>query len=155
MSASTGNGMPRHALVGALMLVVGSILLAAFGRGLDDTPPAPEAAVVASYDVRFIDQPDGSLRVTLADGRPLGTLAAAESGFTRGLVRGFARGRRQAGIAPDAPFRLTRLVDGRFLMQDPGQTMQVELDVFGSDNAAVLARFWRAGHDLNDQRPAG
>lgn len=155
MSAATSSGMPRHALVGALMLVVGSILLAAFGRGLGDTPPGPEVAAVASYDVRFIDQADGSLRVTLADGRPLGTLSAAESGFARGLVRGFARGRRQAGIAADAPFRLTRLVDGRFLMQDPGQTMQVELDVFGSDNAAVLARFWRAGHDLDKKRAAG
>lgn len=155
MTSATGNGMPRHALVGALMLVVGSIVLAAFGRGLAESPPGPAAAVVASYDVRFIDQSDGSLRVLLADGRPLGTLGAAESGFTRGLMRGFARGRRQAGIAADAPFRLTRLVDGRFLMQDPGQTMEVELDVFGSDNAAVLARLWRAGHDLDSKRAAG
>ena len=155
MNAATRSGMPRHALVGALMLVVGSILLAAFGRGLGATTPEPKAAVVAAYDVRFIDQPDGSLQVALADGRPLGTLSAAESGFARGLVRGFARGRRQAGIAADAPFRLTRLVDGRFLMQDPGQTMEVELDVFGSDNAAILARVWRAGHDLDTKRTAG
>lgn len=155
MSGTTAGGMPKHALAGALMLVVGSILLAAFGRGMGDAAPAAPVAVVAAYDVRFVDQPDGSLRVYLADGRPLGMLSVADSGFTRGLMRGFARGRRQAGIAPDAPFRLTRLADGRFLMEDPGQTMHVELDVFGSDNAAILARLWRAGHDLEQQRTAG
>jgi putative photosynthetic complex assembly protein len=105
--------MPRHALVGASMLVVGAILLAAFGRSLGTEPPAAPVAVVASYDVRFIDQPDGSLAAVLADGRPLGTLSVAESGFTRGMMRGFARGRRQVGIAADAPYRLTRLADGR------------------------------------------
>jgi putative photosynthetic complex assembly protein len=146
--------MPRHALVGALMLVVGAILLAAFGRGLDAGPPAPPVAVVAAYDVRFVDRPDGSLDAFLADGRPLGTLSVAESGFTRGVMRGFARGRKQAGIAADAPLRLTRLADGRFLMEDPGQTMRIELDVFGSANAAILARLWRAGHAL-DARAAG
>ena len=52
-------------------------------------------------------------------------------------------------IAPD-----TVLADGRFLMEDPGQTMRIELDVFGSANAAILARLWRAGHAL-DARAAG
>jgi putative photosynthetic complex assembly protein len=108
---------------------------------------------VASYDVRFIDQPDGSLAAVLADGRPLGTLSVAESGFTRGMMRGFARGRRQVGIAADAPYRLTRLADGRFIMEDPGQTMRVELDVFGSANAAILARIWRAGDALDARSP--
>lgn len=145
--------MPRHALVGALMLVVGAILLAAFGRQLGGDAPAAPVAVVAAYDVRFVDRPDGSLDAFLADGRPLGTLGVAESGFTRGVMRGFARGRKQAGIAADAPFRLTRLADGRFLMEDPGQTMRVELDVFGSANAAILARIWRAGHALDARAP--
>jgi len=154
VSATTAGGMPRHALVGALMLVVGAILLAAFGRSVGAESPAAPVAVVASYDVRFVDRPDGSLDAFLADGRPLGTLSVAESGFTRGVMRGFARGRRQTGIAADAPFRLTRLADGRFIMEDPGQTMRVELDVFGSANAAILARIWRAGHAL-DTRAAG
>jgi putative photosynthetic complex assembly protein len=145
--------MPRHALVGALMLVVGAILLAAFGRSLGTEPPAAPVGVVASYDVRFIDQPDGSLAAVLADGRPLDTLSVAESGFTRGMMRGFARGRRQVGIAADAPYRLTRLADGRFIMEDPGQTMRVELDVFGSANAAILARIWRAGNALDARTP--
>ncbi len=153
MSATTAGGMPRHALVGALMLVVGAILLAAFGRSLGTEPPAAPVGVVASYDVRFIDQPDGSLAAVLADGRPLGTLSVAESGFTRGMMRGFARGRRQVGIAADAPYRLTRLADGRFIMEDPGQTMRVELDVFGSANAAILARIWRAGNALDARTP--
>jgi len=97
------------------MLVVGAILLAAFGRSL--------------------------------------ALSVAESGFTRGMMRGFARGRRQVGIAADAPYRLTRLADGRFIMEDPGQTMRVELDVFGSANAAILARIWRAGDALDARSP--
>lgn len=153
MSEAAAGGMPRHALVGALMLVVGSILLAAFGRGAGDAAPTPPAAVVASYDVRFVDRPDGGLDAYLADGRSLGRLDAADSGFTRGVMRGFARGRRQAGIAADAPYRLTRLADGRLVMEDPGQTMRVELDVFGSANAAVLARIWRAGNALDTRAP--
>lgn len=153
MSATTAGGMPRHALVGALMLVVGAILLAAFGRGLGDGAAAAPVAVVASYDVRFVDRPDGSLAAFLADGRPVGTLSVAESGFTRGVMRGFARGRRQVGIPADAPYRLTRLADGRFIMEDPGQTMRVELDVFGSANAAILARIWRAGDALDARAP--
>ena len=31
---------------------------------------------------------------------------------------------------------------------DPGTTMRIELDVFGSDNAATLARLFRAGEAL-------
>jgi hypothetical protein len=108
------------------MLVVGAILLAAVGRSFGTEPPAAPVAVVASYDVRFIDQPDGSLAAVLADGRPLGTLSVAESGFTRGMMRGFARGRRQVGIAAD---------------------------VFGSANAAILARIWRAGNALDARTP--
>jgi putative photosynthetic complex assembly protein len=69
------------------------------------------------------------------------------------MMRGFARGRRQVGIAADAPYRLTRLADGRFIMEDPGQTMRVELDVFGSANAAILARIWRAGDALDARSP--
>ena len=34
MSRSSTGGMPRHALVGAAMLVIGSIMVAAFGRAL-------------------------------------------------------------------------------------------------------------------------
>jgi hypothetical protein len=38
-------------------------------------------------------------------------------------------------------------------MEDPGQTMRVELDVFGSANAAILARIWRAGNALDARTP--
>jgi hypothetical protein len=33
-------------------------------------------------------------------------------------------------------------------MEDPGTPMRIELDVFGSDNAATLARLFRAGEAL-------
>ena len=110
--------------------------------------------MVSFHDVHFTDRPDGSILATLADGRPLGTLSIEEAGFTRGVMRGFSRGRQQTGKDADAPYRLTRLADGRFIMEDPGQTMRVELDVFGSANAAILARIWRAGHAL-DARASG
>ena len=38
MSQASTGGMPRHALVGAAILVIGAILVAAFGRM---TTPAP------------------------------------------------------------------------------------------------------------------
>lgn len=149
MSQASTGGMPRHALVGAAMLVIGAILVAAFGRMTTPAPgTAPQAAVVSFHDVHFTDRPDGSILATLADGRPLGTLSIEEAGFTRGVIRGFSRGRQQTGKDADAPYRLTRLADGRFIMEDPGTPMRIELDVFGSDNAATLARLFRAGEAL-------
>jgi putative photosynthetic complex assembly protein len=149
MSAAATGGMPRHALVGAALLVIGSIIVAALGRmAASDPRTDPAVPVVSHHDVRFADQPDGTITATLADGRSLGTLSVQEAGFTRGVMRGFARSRQQAGKAADAPYRLTRLADGRFIMEDPGTPMRIELDVFGSANAATLARLFRAGETL-------
>jgi putative photosynthetic complex assembly protein len=157
MSAATSGGMPRHALVGAALLIAGSLIVAALGRMAATEPgTAPATPVVSYHDVRFADRPDGTITATLADGRPLGTLSVQEAGFTRGVMRGFARSRQQAGKDIDAPYRLSRLADGRFIMEDPGTPMRIELDVFGSANAATLARLFRAGETLNgkDAAPA-
>lgn len=142
--------MPRHALVGAALLVAGSIIVAALGRSAAPDPAAASVGVpvISYHDLRFEDRPDGTIIATLADGRPLGTLSVQEAGFTRGVMRGFARSRQQARKDPDAPYRLSRLADGRFIMEDPGTPMRIELDVFGTANAATLARLFRAGEAL-------
>jgi putative photosynthetic complex assembly protein len=155
MSATAAGGMPRHALVGAALLVAGSLIVAAMGRMAAPEPGTAHATPVVSYhDVRFADRADGTIAATLADGRPLGTLSVQEAGFTRGVMRGFARGRQQAGKDIDAPYRLSRLADGRFIMEDPGTPMRIELDVFGSANAATLARLFRAGEALTGKDAA-
>ena len=155
MSSAAAGGMPRHALVGAALLVAGSIVVAALGRlNASETGALPTVAVVSSHDLRFVDRPDGTLDAALADGRALGTLSVQEAGFTRGVLRGFARGRRQVGKPIDAPYRLSRLADGRFIMEDPGTPMRIELDVFGSANAATLARLFQAGETLTGKDAA-
>jgi putative photosynthetic complex assembly protein len=150
MSRATPGGMPRHALVGAALLVCGALVVAALGRLTAPDPAAADAVPVVSFhEVLFHDRADGTIDATLADGRSLGTLSVEEAGFTRGVMRGFARSRQQAGKAADAPYRLNRLADGRFIMEDPGTPMRIELDVFGSVNAATLARLFRAGEALD------
>ena len=119
-------------LIAALLLVAGSIAAAAIGRWQANQTAdgrSAEPAVVAAYDIRFVDRPDGSLAAHLDDGRLLLVLTSE-----------------------DGPYRLTRLADGRFLMEATDVGMSIDLDVFGSANAATLARVWRAGDAL---KPAG
>lgn len=152
--SGAGRSPPRPALVGAIMLVVGAIGAAAVGRwnAADAAATAPAASIVAAYDVHFVDQQDGTLAVLLHDGPQLLVFSEQEAGFARGVLRGFARMRRVSGAAMDEPLRLTRLTDGRFLMQDPVAGTTVDLGVFGSDNAATMARVWLAGDAVKASR---
>ncbi len=152
--SGAGRSPPRPALVGAIMLVLGAIGAAAIGRytAADAAGSAPAVAVVAAHDVNFIDQPDGTLAVQLHGGPQLLVFTEQEAGFARGVLRGFARMRRVSGSGMDAPFRLARLADGRFLMQDPVAGTTVDLGVFGSDNAATMVRVWFAGDAVKASR---
>lgn len=142
-------------LIAAFLLVAGSIAAAAVGRWQANQTAGGQSAgpaVVAAYDIRFVDRPDGSLAAHLDDGRLLLVLSSEESGFARGVQRGFVRMRQLSRKSVDGPYRLTRLADGRFLMEATDVGMSIDLGVFGSANAASLARVWRAGDAL---KPAG
>jgi putative photosynthetic complex assembly protein len=120
-------------------------VLAALGSiGRVGRTELPVTAPVASYELRFDVQRDGSVAVAFADGRPATVLGNREDGFVRGVLHSVGRERRRAGVPADAPLRLTRYVDGRLSLSDPPTGLYVDLAVFGPTNAESFARLWRA-----------
>jgi putative photosynthetic complex assembly protein len=140
-------------LFGAAALIVGTLFVATVGTlARQDAPALRAEQIVAAYDIRFLDQSDGGMTVTLADGAVLARLSADESGFARGILRGLGRSRKLSGVAEDLPYRLVRTRDGRLLIVDGASGVSIELGVFGSDNAETFARLWRAGDALKPAR---
>jgi putative photosynthetic complex assembly protein len=139
--------IPRAALLGAAFLV-GFTLLAVFGgKELDiGTVKNPEAAVAVVRELRFEDRENGALLVFEAPGNELVYTIepGSNSGFVRGVLRGFARERHRAGVGIEPPFLLSALVDGRMFLEDPETGRRVPLDGFGRTNAESFARILRA-----------
>jgi putative photosynthetic complex assembly protein len=133
--------IPRGALIGAGMLVASTLLLAGYGRLSGyGTTRMPDMTAVATRELRFLDQPDGSVAVRARDGSDIARLAPGTNGFARGVLRGLARARRRESIGSEAPFRLTRWSDGRLSLADPATGTEIQLDAFGPTNAAAFAR---------------
>lgn len=153
---------PRAALIGAATLLglsmLGVWLARTSGVGLTRMP---EAAPVASRELRFEDRDDGSLAVVDARDNGLVTvLPPASNGFLRGVLRGLARERRRGSIGAEPPFRLTRWADGRLSLDDPATGQRINLEVFGPTNAAAFAQLLGAPgeslsmHAIAATRPA-
>ncbi|MFS0737751.1 photosynthetic complex assembly protein PuhC [Sphingomonas sp. 1P06PA] len=148
MSHSHDDMAPRGALMLAGALVVISLLAVSAarltGQPLTASPTALRAetrvAPVASRDLRFLDQADGSVRILdVADGRPVGGVAAgSESGFIRGVMRGLARERRMHGFDAQPAFRLTLWADGELSLHDLATGRTIELGAFGATNRAAF-----------------
>lgn len=153
MSAAPRHDFPRPMLFGAAALIVGSLFVATVGTlARQDAQALPAEQIVAAYNIRFLDQADGGMTVTLADGAVLARMNTEESGFARGILRGLGRGRKLSGVAEDLPYRLVRTRNGRLLLEDGTSGVSIELGVFGSDNAETFARLWRAGDSLKPAR---
>jgi putative photosynthetic complex assembly protein len=136
---------PRGPLIGAALLVGASLLMVTVGRVADvGRTTLPPSSVVAAYDLRFVDRPDGSVLVTTIDGRTVGVLESGTNGFARGTLRSLARERKREGVGHEPPFRLTRWSDGRLSLDDPSTGEHVDLEVFGPTNSGAFARLWRA-----------
>ena len=132
---------PRFALVAAAVLIVVTITTAAVVRhfGTDTFPPT--AAVVASRDMFFVDQPNGAINVVnAADGTLVEVLAPGTNGFLRGTLRGLARERKLEAIGPTTPFRLTGYADGRLTLEDPETGRRIDIEAFGHTNLEVFSR---------------
>lgn len=137
--------LPRPLLLSAGLLVLASIALVALGDDLPHTGIDDTAIVVSSHDVRLRTLEDGAVVPILTDGTRLATISADKSGFVTGVMRGLSRGRKLSGGDPDAPYRLSRLRDGRLLITDTTTGTSINLDVFGSDNARTFANIWQQG----------
>jgi putative photosynthetic complex assembly protein len=137
----TNLRFPRAPLFALGALVLGSVVAVSAvrltGVGAVHVPDAPSVAV---REFRFEDRPDGSIAVLDASGRRLvDTVAPGTNGFLRGTMRGLARERKRAGVAPELPFRMIGRADGKLTLEDPGTGRRVDLGSFGPTNAGVFA----------------
>ena len=93
--------IPKPALIGA-GLVVGFALLAVVGGQAFDVGVVknPEAAVAMERMLRFEDRENGALLVFEApdDDLVFTIEPGTNSGFVRGVLRGFARERHRSGV---------------------------------------------------------
>ena len=152
MPNTNGNQIPPAALLGAAVLVVGSLLLVGFARLTGYKPLQPEtSAIVEAKDVRFEDRADGAVLVySSPQNRLVDTLAPGTNGFVRGVLRGLVRERRADRIGSAPPFRLTHWANGRLSLDDPSTGRHIDLEVFGATNSAAFADILEA-----TDRPGG
>ncbi len=150
MSALDTEPFPRLALLSAGALVAVSLIGTAAVRLVKNAPlDAPtamssEAASVASLDLRFQDEPDGSVRITrAADGGLAGTVHPDEGGFIRGVMRGLARDRISRHIGENPPFRLALSADGQLTLFDTATGRLIDLESFGEGNRASFFELLR------------
>ena len=95
---------------------------------------------LASRDIRFEDQADGSIRVIDAKLlEQIALVAPASNGFLRGAVRGLVRERKLQGLGNTVPFTVVLLPDRRLVLHDAATGHEIDLASFGSTNAAVFA----------------
>ncbi len=134
---------PRGPLFGAAALV--ALALVAAGVGRLATRPAPSVVgAVMERDLRFADRADGAILVYQEGVAAPLTVVTGQAGFLRGTLRALARERRLDRLGADAPFRLSAWADGRLTLDDTATGQRIELEAFGSDNAAVFARLLAA-----------
>lgn len=140
MSTLDHEPFPRGALIGAGLVVGLSLAVTAAARisqVLNPHTPAPISATPAArtVDLRFFDQPDGSVSVRNADnGSSVAQLAPGTNGFIRGVMRGLAHDRLRRGIGPQPPFVLQQWSGGRLALTDQATGRVIDLDAFGITN---------------------
>jgi putative photosynthetic complex assembly protein len=103
---------------------------------------------IESQQMRFLDNPEGGVRVESADGRVIASFGIGEGGFLRGVLRGFARDRRSRDMGSQEAFTLTRHQDGRLSLADSASGRVVELDAFGPTNAGLFGRLLIEGRSF-------
>lgn len=133
--------VPRPMIVAIGSLLVASLAIATYGR----LTRAPSESQLTQQDaefieLRFADAADGSVIVRRADSNEeVARFGPGEGGFVRGVMRGMFRTRMQERVPREAPFRLSRQLDGRFSLSDPSTGRVVELRSFGRTNYEVFA----------------
>jgi putative photosynthetic complex assembly protein len=150
MSALDTEPFPRFALLAAGALVALSLIgttavrLARLSAPEAPTIAAASVAPVASMDLRFSDQSDGSIRITrAADNGLAGTVHPGDGGFIRGVMRGLARDRISRHIGAEPPFRLALSGDGQLTLFDTATGRLIDLESFGEGNRASFFELLR------------
>lgn len=131
--------IPRAAIIGAGILMLGTLALAGGARQLHLAEAARAAAPAPDYEayqIRFEDRKDGTLAVLDAtSGVDISTVPPGTNGFVRGVLRGMFRSRKLEAIGHEGSFRLAREAGGRLTLTDPQTARRVDLDSFGPTNS--------------------
>ena len=136
---------PKGALVGALGLMILTIVSAAAARLTSAGPALPTGTIVSQRDFRFADRTDGSIAVfDAADGRQLDVLAPGTNGFIRASLRSLAS-RRKFNHDPDDVWHITAWADGRLTLNDHESGGVIDLEAFGETNEMAFARLMTEG----------
>jgi putative photosynthetic complex assembly protein len=130
--------IPRAMLIGAAVAIAVTIVVAAIGGS--HTPP-PASRMLATRTLSFNDAPDGAVVITdTKTGALVERLAPGTNGFIRSSLRAMAHeGGHAAHAAPVHPFVLTSFADGRLTLDDPTTGERLDLEAFGTLNAAAFA----------------
>jgi putative photosynthetic complex assembly protein len=129
------------ALVVVTLVLIGVSRLTGFGYA-----PLPDVQIVAERELRFADRSDGAILVYAApDNALVATIEPGSNGFLRGTLRALVRERRQRGIGPEAPFRLSRTAEGGMRLEDTATARRIDLAAFGPDNARAFAGLLPSG----------
>lgn len=141
--------LPKPLLLAAGFLIVGSLLLAYWGRQTGvGRVQIEQSAVVAQHELRLLPQGDGTIAVYLTDGTLVRLLPIEQAGFVSGVLRGFSRGRSLAKVPADVPYALIRYADGQLVLEDTATRERVVLDVFGPTNAKTFVDLWLRSESL-------
>jgi putative photosynthetic complex assembly protein len=142
MSALDAEPFPKIPLIAAITLVGASLaVVGGSSLGLLYSPAAEasqaeaasDAVATRSRDLRFFDQPDGSVRVKII-GAPDHLIERDSGGFVRGIMRGLTRERAIRGVGRDPVFRLTEWSDGSLTIEDTGTGRSLNLSAYGPTN---------------------
>ena len=133
---------PRFALIGAGCAIALSMGAAVYSRiNASATDGASLGRPIAAVDLRFTDEPDGSVTVVdSGSARVIATVPPQTNGFMRTTVRGLAQDRMHQGMSDAVPFRLTRWANGRVTLDDPATGRRIDLEAFGPTNEGAFVR---------------
>ncbi len=130
----------RVPLIAAGALIAASIAVTAGVRWSGVDISQPDAPVLMTRSLVFVDRSDGGIDVVDARQRRVIETIVGQAGFVRGTLRGLARERRRAGLGATLPFELVAHTDGRLTLVDPSTHRRVDLESFGPTNTAEFAQ---------------
>ena len=128
--------VPRGALIGAMALIVFSLVVAGVGRVTGTgTVHAHYASLLDTASFRFEDRADGGIAVIAPEsGALLGVVPAGTDGFVRTVLRSFAFDRQRHGVGTGPAFVIARWSSGQATIDDPATGRRVDLAAFGAAN---------------------
>jgi len=130
----------RFPAIAVALLLIGTFVTIGVSRLQGPAQEATAEPARKIRQLRFIDQPDGSVAAIDASNGELVQRFEGEQGFLRGTLRAMARQRRVNGVGATEPFELILHADGRLTLHDPATGTKIALESFGSSNVGVFAR---------------